>query len=611
MLAEGSASGRWILTKDQFFEQLWMRLFPESFVIRTTSELRLVCHSLALEETPTSSNLEDGELLESDLKTIVPLLLELGVVLKSDEDFFVLEEWWQDHPEARLRWGIWARRIRPWVQRMFDMQCIPKQWIPQLLKQMAQSPESAAELLNSLPQEKIIFDLPGASAEDLRTFMEAIETLIKKSSGDFVERSVSADIEFTTEGSKDFKQAWSAWTHRDPSCLIGSWGWSEFQPQTVKISDEQTEQTPWELNPTAANLNHVTQSNGFQILEFENEWEEALGALAQLKKWNQQGVPWDEMEIVHPFPSRVKSLLGNLCRQEGVPWNDSCFKKTWIQDGDVQKVVAYLKFKYSPDSASWSFMESEKLLNVSSEHIHAFFSSLKTCGEFRQRLNHLVANGFFGSMRSHNWKNLKGQSLGLTNLVVVSDVLEDLSSSKKLERESHLSSPLTWIEFIETHQDILLSSVRDEIVNLFQNWAVQLPDNLKARADQWVTFLEDQLQETGPSAPLVVGGSALKISSLEGFLGSSRQKAIWIMGLTDENMRARSQDIISSKDRRDLARERGISLDDRETQSRRHALDLLLASTWERLFLSISRQDSEGSPQQVYPGILRRDEVKL
>ncbi|QDK44276.1 PD-(D/E)XK nuclease family protein [Bdellovibrio sp. ZAP7] len=300
---------------------------------RLEPRLRLVSNPFArsILRTILDENAEALGVNSSAEDTVFSYIDQLAAIIFHPEGTQKLNDWFDEHPEAKNRWGAWYLRARFCaIQLLEKYNIITAGWITSYLQNF-----NDLERVWDIP---LIVDLSGeisrVEAEILRTLSRTIDVVV---------------LEPTPTWRDEFKY------------LLRPYEDLRGQSSSIK-----------KLQPAAP----VTKTK--EVLRFSGMLAEIKNSVGQVRKWLEAGIPADNIAVIAPDIEQYWPVLQAFLKEEGIPVQKDITHK--IQSlPSATRWLATLRAKSGRLSSSdleISFFEKHESQALRYEDFKALFKSL-------------------------------------------------------------------------------------------------------------------------------------------------------------------------------------------------------------------------------------------
>lgn len=326
--AQGFVLGHQLQRASEFWRMLLLENQPQLKIISDTTAKEIASHYWS--QLPTKIHL-------AAWPSILACLKQLGPVWINENDSWVLTAWINEHPDAALRWGLWASIAKDFFSHLTEQNFILKEWTQSVLR-FSKDQISSRQLSIDLG-----FHLGIHEAELLQKMSSVCDVTIYQP-------------------------------------LLATNNKVGISPRSYRILDSQ--------QMTATDV--LEQDNqpllaSFKCLHFPDPIEECKFAVHQIKEWLQEGASGNELMIATTALDSYWACLHTLLQENKIP----CRKPNHLPWNCIPEVALWLHEmrmmaqSFAPDTAE-SFALTNGLL--SSEEFGAKFLGSTSPQDFFKRL---------------------------------------------------------------------------------------------------------------------------------------------------------------------------------------------------------------------------------
>lgn len=415
----------------------------------------------------------------------------------------LMAEWFGANPEAYVRWGHWFELCAELWETFQEQNWMLAPWLPGVLLN---------ENLSSLKWDKeLIFDL-GAQI----SLVEG--QLLQQLSG-----------------------------HLDMTILYPEAPWLALMPDTLRAYSDLLEK-PYKGDPDwqPPALEHLAFGR------FSTQLAEVKDAVAQVRRWLENGVPAEEIGLVLPDVEEAWPVLKMYLAEEGIPVNkpETC------------------KLGGFTDMSRWLATLRTQVKSVRSADLEMS----------------LYAGSTAPKLPVNDFRRLFSN--------VYDD--RDLDRAENLFVRGEIDSKraISLLDFLAWALAYWAGPASDRLDSLFGLVGQEVPDGLELPADQWLNFLEGLLARREV---------ALKPANENGVWCVSLSSAHWLplshgilMNLNESAMRSVERSPVSPLDAIRIFQDTGFALGSSDNQQMEFELIWFLQREWRALRLTFAASDFQG-----------------
>lgn len=299
----------------------------------------------------------DGLKLQDVLATADRLTLkmfsEMAELLFHPESSSLLDQWFDSHPNAKLRWRHYYLFAREMALKFIENGWVHSRWLPSLLLEIQAEPKF---------DQKFIFDL----GTDLsRAESELLLFLGQSSSQSDNDAKLTVLEQVLTDGSR------FSYLQRPYQDLRQSIGWKK---------------------PSSSGAVRISSDLNIQLVQTASPLAEVNWAAQQIKDWLQQGVKPERILLIAAKLESYWSLIQPVFSKQGI----SVSKTKVSRLSELPSVIAWvaeLKLKIGQETMSsienWCFSGSSSDPQKNYEVVHSVLDGFSTKPDLERRAEHL------------------------------------------------------------------------------------------------------------------------------------------------------------------------------------------------------------------------------